>query len=164
MAQQAGRILCPRCGANNFDSVPACWKCGAQLKATAAAPPYVMPDPVLRASPERSAAWADSTPQADPAAARRAALALAISLPWIGLPVGWIFMMIEDPRRQAIGRYCALWSGVSMLIQCILLVLSLGSIGALLGGALLKPSGTSIPANPLQSQGIAIPGLGGDTH
>ncbi len=34
----SGRLQCRQCGANNFDSVTACWKCGAPLSGAAPAP------------------------------------------------------------------------------------------------------------------------------
>jgi hypothetical protein len=57
----------------------------------------------------------------DPGSARRAAIALALTFPWIGLPVGWIFMMIEDARKQAIGRICAVWSLFALIFHLLLM-------------------------------------------
>ncbi len=56
----------------------------------------------------------------DPAVARRAAIALALTIPFIGLPVGWVFMMIEDRNKQAIGRVCAVWSMVGLVLHLFL--------------------------------------------
>jgi hypothetical protein len=50
-------------------------------------------------------------------------------LPFIGLPVGWIFMMIEDERRQAIGRICAVWSLVSLVLQLLLMFACAQAVG-----------------------------------
>src|SRR5689334_20708673 len=140
MAQRAGRISCPRCGANNFDTVTACWKCGTALGAgTAAAlpvsPPSALPSAVSSverpASPPSQptaypqmgyapAAPAVAAPSGDSGVAKRAAFALGIGIPWIGLPVGWIFMMIEDSRKQAIGRVCAVWSMIGLVLHLLL--------------------------------------------
>src|SRR5690348_15859072 len=57
----------------------------------------------------------------DPGTARRAAILLALTIPWIGLPVGWIFMMIEDGRRQAVGRVCAIWSVIGLILHLFLM-------------------------------------------
>jgi len=128
MAQRAGRITCPRCGANNFDTVTSCWKCGAPVGAAMAAPPVPMPAPALSSPPpsfayERAPApmpYAVPPPTGDSGAARRAAIALALTLPFIGLPVGWVFMMIEDRQKQAIGRLCATWSLIALVLHLLL--------------------------------------------
>ena len=135
MAQRSGRITCPRCGANNFDTVTACWKCGTALGSGAAAgspapPASTIPltvPPVER--PAQAPQQTAYTPVAYPSAttpppalsgntgvAKRAAFALGITIPWIGLPVGWVFMMIEDSRKQAIGRICAVWSMIGEIV------------------------------------------------
>jgi hypothetical protein len=130
MAQRAGRITCPKCGANNFDTVTSCWKCGAPVGAGApvaaavpipAAPAYSermppQPQPIAYA-PSASPA----IPAGDSRVARRAAIALALTIPWIGLPVGWIFMMIEDSRKQAVGRVCAAWSMIALVLHLALM-------------------------------------------
>lgn len=135
MAQRASRISCPRCGANNFDTVTACWKCGTALGGGTAAPTppasaatSTLPPayPVERAAslPPQPAAFAPSAPASAPTGdsgvAKRAAFALGITIPWIGLPVGWIFMMIEDRRKQTIGRICALWSMIGLVLHLLL--------------------------------------------
>ena len=130
MAQRVGRITCPRCGANNFDTVTSCWKCGAPVGpgAASAAMPMPAPAPAAASMPasygqERAAApiqYSAPIPSGDPGVARRAALALALTLPFIGLPVGWIFMMIEDRNKQAVGRLCAVWSLVGLVVHLVL--------------------------------------------
>ena len=139
MAQRAGRITCPRCGANNFDTVTSCWKCGAPVGAGAIAQPPMpaAPTPVsnLQASsmplsypsdraPAMAApapmSYAPSIPTGDIGVARRAALALALTLPFLGLPVGWIFMMFDDRGKQAIGRWCANWSMIGLVLHLFL--------------------------------------------
>ena len=69
--------------------------------------------------------------------ARRAAILLALTIPWIGLPVGWIFMMIEDSRRQAIGRICAVWSTVALVFHLLLMVVMAQSMSQMLQQYLL---------------------------
>jgi hypothetical protein len=134
MAQRAGRLTCPRCGANNFDTVTSCWKCGTALGpgavATAPAPaptaPSVytaerapMPTPTYAAGP----VYVPAAPTGDAGVAKRAAILLALTFPWIGLPVGWVFMMIEDSRKQAIGRVCAVWSFLALILHLFFMVL-----------------------------------------
>ena len=134
MAQRAGRLTCPRCGANNFETVTACWKCGAPLGGTAGAPPQTGFAPAYAAEPARPPAvgYVSGAYAGDPGVARRAAIALALTLPWIGLPVGWVFMMIEDSRRQAIGRLCAVWSLIGLCFHMLLMVAAAGALEKML--------------------------------
>ena len=63
MAQRSGRINCPRCQSNNFDTVTVCWKCGASLVTGAPSQPAM----ALPQAPYPSAAppsgYAQSTGQ-----------------------------------------------------------------------------------------------------
>lgn len=81
------------------------------------------------------AAYPASRTGGDPGVARRAAIALALTLPFIGLPVGWVFMMIEDERKQAIGRVCAVWSCISLVLQLMLMFAAAQSLGPVLQAA-----------------------------
>jgi len=123
MAQRAGRITCPRCGANNFDTVSVCWKCQLPLQTAAGASAYGAPQ-MLQQGQERAmppaAAQVPTPSTGDFGVARRAAIWFALTLPFISLPVGWTFMMIEDHRRQAIGRICVVWSCISLIFQLLL--------------------------------------------
>ena len=127
MGVQTERWVCPKCGANNFEAVQACWKCNttrivAPMPFASVAPP---PSPSLpeRPSPFTTPMYAPAAvSDGDPGLARRAALLLALTLPWLGVPVGWIFMMMEDRKRQAIGRFCVMWSCVSLLLHFVLMI------------------------------------------
>ena len=134
MAQRAGRIMCPKCGANNFDTVTSCWKCGAPMSAggapVAQSPPVPQQATMMHApayAQERPGGYPQPAPMAYPApaapgdtgVARRAALYLGLTIPFIGLPVGWIFMMIEDRNKQAIGRWCAMWSMIGLVLHLL---------------------------------------------
>lgn len=57
----------------------------------------------------------------------RAALWLGLLFPYVGLPVGLVFMMLDDDRRYEVGRLCVIWSCVSLVAH--ILVLMLVSIG-----------------------------------
>ena len=103
-------------------------------------------------------------PTGDSGVATRAAIALALTFPWIGLPVGWVFMMIEDRRKQAIGRTCAVWSMVALVVHLFFMVIFIQSAIAMFGSLLpavgaLKGKGAggteSVPN---------IPGLGGGSQ
>ena len=107
------------------------------------------PQPMMGAA----AAYPVST--GDPGSARRAAIALALTLPWIGLPVGWIFMMIEDDRKQAIGRVCAVWSAIALIFHLLLMFVAVQSVGTLLKETL------NIMKSVQQSQGAGGGDMGG---
>ena len=131
MAQTSGRLTCPRCGANNFETVSACWKCSAPLNgavsANTASAASAASASVGGYGAERamnvSAPIAYMSPPVvvtgDSGVATRAAIALALTFPWIGLPVGWVFMMLEDRRKQAIGRICAVWSMIALVVHLL---------------------------------------------
>ncbi|HZO87838.1 MAG TPA: hypothetical protein VFB38_05820 [Chthonomonadaceae bacterium] len=160
MTQHAGRLTCPRCGANNFSTVTACWKCSAPLNAagnpsaSAAAPAYP-PTPSVERAAMAPVTYAPATADGDPGVARRAAIALALLIPWIGLPVGWIFMMIEDSRKQAVGRICVLWSTIALIFHLFLMYALAAQMVPYLQMAL------GITRNTLQNGGKGG-GLGGD--
>ena len=130
MAQRTGRLSCSRCGANNFDTVTACWKCGAALGTAGVAMP---PMPVAQAGAgERPLPLILPTvTSGSSATAKRAALALALTIPFLGLPIGWAFMMIEDSRRQAIGRFCVNWSLVGLVLHLFFTYLGMQALGQL---------------------------------
>ncbi len=133
---QSARVTCPRCGANNFDTSHACWKCGAPLVSpvgTATESRRVYRE-TFRSSEQMGPR---STVEGDPGVARRAAIGLALVVPWIGLPVGWIFMMIEDGRRQAVGRVCVVWSIAALILHLLLMVVAAQAAGAMLSRQLL---------------------------
>lgn len=130
MAQRTGRVSCSRCGANNFDTVTACWKCGAALGGASANMPVM---PVAASMPEERSApvFISTAPSGNPALAKRAAIALALTIPFLGLPIGWAFMMIEDSRRQAIGRFCVNWSLLGLVLHLFLGYLSMQALAQL---------------------------------
>jgi len=59
----------------------------------------------------------------DPDVANRAAVWLAITLPFIGLPAGWLFMMVEDQRKQRVGRICVMWSLAALVFHLVFTVI-----------------------------------------
>jgi len=121
MAIRGGRIVCPRCGANNFDTVTACWRCSASLASALPGPLPAAPSLPDRAANAQAMA-PPAVPQAgSPAAASRAAMWLGLLFPYFGIPVGLAFIMCEDRRRQEIGRQCILWSLLSTFIHLLLL-------------------------------------------
>lgn len=134
----SNRITCSRCGANNFDTVTACWKCSASLGGGAQQTQptninFAQPLADQERAPQNQPAFSHAeTRMGAPAnysqdntgsrsMARRAAILLALTIPFIGLPVGWAFMMIEDKKKQEIGRYCATWSMIALFLHLLLM-------------------------------------------
>lgn len=177
MVQNAGRVTCPKCGANNFDTVATCFKCSAPLgqgasgggmRAPVTRAGAYIPSPMsaeqqslsvnsavnnpmsaqnygpmngpslTSAYPSNAYAGAGSyaASDGDPKVARRAAVLLALTLPFFGLPIGWAFMMIEDQRKQAIGRLCVNWSLIALVVHLLLTVVFMQSMGTYLQLAL----------------------------
>lgn len=123
-----GRVVCPRCGANNFDTVNVCWKCQAPLTTSSSLPPT----PPSALEMPRYAAPAP-TLAGDEGVAKRAALWLALTLPYVGLPIGWAFMMMSDNRqRQQIGRFCVIWSSIALIFHLLLLFVGTEQLVSLL--------------------------------
>ena len=92
-----------------------------------------------------------STPVADPnALAMRAAAALGLMLPFVGIPVGIVFLMLDDSRKAQIGWVTLGWSIAGTILNTILLILPLwGLFKALLPHGSPGPSGIpSIPGLP----------------
>ncbi len=144
-----GRITCPRCGANNFESASACWKCGAALAPAA-------PSDGRRSAPVAPAyAPAASVVQGDPKASQRAAIWMGLTLPYFGFPIGWAFLMMEDYRRQSIGRVCIFWSTIGLIAHLLLMLVLSAAATPLLVKMLLpvmnqmQSGGTGDPLRPL---------------
>jgi hypothetical protein len=143
MATSAGRVVCPRCGANNFDTVSACWKCSAPLGSASAAHTGYTPSPIANpvtvqgpssfGGPQQPSSAegfayraAGAVHQAgDSARANRAAFWLGMTMPYFGFPIGLAFMMCDDRRRQEVGRLCIIWSLVSGVFHMLLMFVSL---------------------------------------
>ena len=182
MASADGRIACPKCGANNFDTVTACWKCnatlgsgspslqmGAPVLPTQAMNPVVasqypaasqhpVPNPqfpnqapAYPANAQRlpanleyvppqyaasQAAYGVPMDNGDAKLTKRAAIWLALTLPFIGLPVGWAFMMIQNRQRQEVGRLCVIWSLVALFVHVLLFGVAAASSGPVILQAL----------------------------
>jgi hypothetical protein len=103
-----GRIVCARCGANNFSTQAACWKCGAAL--SGAPPTAASASGVPGVAPL-------SAPVADPSTAVWAAIALAILFPLFAVPAGLIFLMFDDRRRAELGRITLIWGVLATIVH-----------------------------------------------
>jgi hypothetical protein len=154
----SGRITCARCGANNFDTVTVCWKCGTPLSSVSPspAPPTVPQQPQPSGAPAALQQVAYMGRQAASAAlANRSAIWLGLLFPYIGIMVALAFMMCDDPRRQEVGRICLLWSIISTVIQLLLLIAAMLSASGLITGLLAGARGG---AGGLKGIGGGLPG------
>ena len=152
-----GRLVCPRCGANNFDTQAACWKCGASLAPGAA---NTSPTPGVAGngipsgvppSPAAPASVRPYSPPVDPGVAIWSAVALALLFPVVAVPVGIVFLMLDDRRRAEVGRVAILWGVVGTvfhtLVTGILVKQTVAQFMPLIGAATGGRLG-SAPAEP----------------
>lgn len=79
--------------------------------------------------------------------APKAAAALGMLFPLVGLPTGLVFLMLDDPRKTQIGWILIGWSLAGTLLSVVPLLLSLGPLLAVLRGLQPHP-GPSTPAIP----------------
>ena len=144
---EAGRIRCLYCGANNFPASAACWQCSRPLRpmppAPANSPGVVAPSPAA-AAPVMPGGGIVPTHSA---LAPKAAAALGMLFPLVGLPAGLVFLMLDDPRKTQLGWILIGWSLAGTLLSVVPLLLSLGPLWAVLHGLLPRP-GAPAPAIP----------------
>lgn len=152
MSVSPGRTLCPRCGSNNFDTQAACWKCGAALGARAAAP--------RPAAPAASPAPGVPLPPApvDPAVATGAAVSLAFLMPFIAVPVGLVFLMLDDRRKVQLGRLTLFWGTVFSVLHLLVTVWLFNEAVAQVRGLLPGLPGQSQPRPETPVPPIRFPG------
>lgn len=98
------RIVCSRCGSNNFSTQASCWKCGGALSQATVPAPATTAAPV--APPNGSTAFV-------------AAVALGLLFPLVAVPVGIVFLMLDDPRKSAIGRWNIAWGVAGTILHTI---------------------------------------------
>lgn len=120
MSATPGRIACPRCGENNFDTQAACWKCASPLRGSPAASsrPVATPN-VVSGSAAPASVYTAPTPTMDPAVAVWSAIALAVLFPYVAVPVGIVFLMLDDRRKAEIGRIALIWGIVATIVQTL---------------------------------------------
>ncbi|MDQ2799571.1 MAG: hypothetical protein M3Y13_08015, partial [Armatimonadota bacterium] len=118
---EAGRVRCLYCGANNFPASAACWQCGRPLKAapagaaeTAAAPYPASPFPGA-SSPPRPAL----TAAVESSLAPKAAAAMGLIFPYFGIPIGMVFLMLDDSRKTQLGWMMIIWSVIGTVLNTL---------------------------------------------
>ena len=167
-------MRCLYCGANNFPASAACWQCGRPLKAVPAGSPEAgmgpqtasmpgvgaMPGvgigPALRPPPSR--------PLTESPLAPKAAAALGMMFPYIGLPVGIVFLMLDDPRKTQLGWMTIGWSVLGTVLNSIAFSVLLGFLAPLLKGLAPHAGGSpgglpGVPDMGGDGAGLLLPGL-----
>ena len=136
---ELGRIRCVYCGANNFPTSGICWQCGRPLKAAQVG----VSETVTETMRARAADLAVQPAPLESALAPKAAAALGMLFPYIGLPVGIIFLMLDDSRKTRIGWITIGWSLVGCVINGIVLGVLLVPALAFLKDILPHPGGSA---------------------
>ena len=170
----ADRVRCAYCGGNNFPASPTCWQCGRPLRplsVNAAANASVGvasagPLPAGSAPPVTWSPVASPSPLmgVNPGLAPKAAAALGMLFPWAALPIGIVFLMLDDPRKAKLGWIAIGWSIAGTVLNVLLFVVPL--IGLLPELKSLIPHGGGLPGGGgmpggAGGGGINIPSLGG---
>ena len=130
-ADETARVRCLYCGANNFPGAAECWQCKRPLRAARAEKPLPelatapLPSPLgipARGLPRPSSFVTDVV---DPKLAGKTAALLGLMFPYVGLPVGMVFLMLDDPRKVQLGWQNIGWSLVGSVINIFALFLTL---------------------------------------
>lgn len=125
MSAVPGRVICSRCGANNFETQAACWKCSASLVGG--------PIPVLSSQASDSGAPVVAyRPQSnvDPSVAFWSAIALAVFFGPLAIPVGLVFMMLDDRRKVDLGKLTLIAGIISTIVQFIFTFMAFQAVTA----------------------------------
>ena len=121
------RVVCAACGSNNFATQAACWKCGRALVASAALPvPQPQPAPDGAAVPVARPTYA--LPSTELPAAFWSSVAMGVFFPIISIPVGLVFLMLDDKRKTQIGWWNILFGLLGTVLNGILVMVSLAPL------------------------------------
>lgn len=125
------RVVCAACGSNNFATQAACWKCGKPLSAGTAAPP----SPISAAAVPAAAVQARPAPvpasydlRNETPAAFWSSVAMGIVFPMFAIPIGMVFLMLDDRRKAQIGWWNILFGLLGTLLNGILVAVSLAPL------------------------------------
>ena len=121
------RVVCAACGSNNFATQAACWKCGRALVASAALPvPQPQPAPDGAAVPVARPTYA--LPSTELPAAFWSSVAMGVFFPIISIPVGLVFLMLDDKRKTQIGWWNILFGLLGTVLNGIVVMVSLAPV------------------------------------
>lgn len=139
-ASASARIICNGCGANNFETQAACWKCGKVLSAVSGAPSAAPRAADVAPIPNPQSLIPSST--VDPVVAQWTAILGGLLVPLVMLPVGLAFLMWDDRRKVEVGRTATIASLVGTLFHAVFTYFAVaGTVGVamkLLPGAVNK--------------------------
>jgi predicted cobalt transporter CbtA len=142
------RVVCASCSANNFATQAACWKCGKSLTSTntnthtSPAPrPSVAPAGYAANSPRpvtgvagpalATPAMYDRPVQSEyvsPGNATAAAVVLGLLFPTFAIPVGIVFLMLDNKRKAAIGWQNIIWGVAGFAVHLVITAISLAPV------------------------------------
>jgi hypothetical protein len=159
MSAVPGRVICSRCGANNFETQAACWKCGVSMVSGGPAP---ILSPNASGNPAPAAAYRPQS-NVDPSVAFWSAIALAVFFGPVAIPVGLVFMMLDDRRKVDLGKLTLIAGIISTVIQLIFTFMALQAVTSQVFQ--MVPSlmrGTSQPGlnDEVGDGGLRFPGAG----
>ena len=95
-------------------------------------------------------------PLAETALAPKAAAALGLTFPYVGLPVGIVFLMLDDPRKTQLGWITIGWSIAGSVLNVVALAATVGPLLAALKALAPHGAGGAAPTIP------GMPDVGGD--
>lgn len=152
------RVVCSRCGVNNFATQAACWKCGAPLGPAAVGRPAAATGAPSPATPGLVLSPSVGRADADPSVAPVAAAGLALLFPLVAVPAGLVFLMLDDRRKIELGKILLIWGVVAtiahMLVTAWLLRVAYAQASDLLG----RLPGRSQPRPDMPVPPIEFPG------
>lgn len=142
------RVVCVSCGSNNFATQAACWKCGKPLSAAPVSAPVGATPSAPVAAP--SVPYRTSDLPTESPAALWSSVALGLLFPMISIPVGLVFLMLDNKRKSQIGWWNILFGLLGTLLNGILVAISLTpllmSVSKLLPG--LSPTRSAASQDP----------------
>jgi predicted cobalt transporter CbtA len=155
------RVICASCGANNFATQAACWKCGKGLNTISSAPPpsSASSSPLNAGLPAPNSVYVERASANDyisPSNATAAAVVLGLLFPTFAIPVGIVFLMLDNKRKTAIGWQNIIWGTVGFTIHFIVTMVSLAPLvpmfNMLSKGLSARPQQMQQQANPFSGE------------
>lgn len=145
----SGRMTCAKCGANNFETQAACWKCGTPLGATVRDQGAGNSAPPSDARPLSQDSHLSSLSNVDPSVAHWVGVIGGLLVPIAMLPVGLVFLMWDDKRKVEIGRTATIASLIGTLFHA---VFTYFAVAGVVGGAMKMMPGAGGATKSTQSE------------
>jgi hypothetical protein len=137
------RLACPQCGSNNFATQARCWSCGTAL-APESTPASPLPRPTAPSAPAQRALTGLSF---------GAAIAFGLLFPALAIPVGIVFLMLDDRQKAQIGWQNILWGTIGTVLH----IFATMALSAAITPMLLQAMTRAVD----QARGAGESGLGG---